>query len=217
MGPSVAKTFYLCSELYGSCYLLLLSDEGHASGQNQHDWGLIYVLDWVDVQEYSFPRSNIRVIVTDQAEEILASKGVSLAEEKCMQARFFGLSRTLGQVWIFYEKPVNFSRRVLLKWKNSSQKMRVKSDTFWEGFTNWEAFPTWDEFPSWEAFPAQNNKEKLFPEAKQQGNFSRRQSSGILWNIHPCIGYIEKYCWGASCAISHLKEETHAAFWNRMI
>ena len=50
----------------------------------------------MDVQEYGFPRSNVRVIVTDQAEEILASKGVSLAEEKCMQARFVGLSRTLG-------------------------------------------------------------------------------------------------------------------------
>jgi hypothetical protein len=67
-----------------------------------------------------------------------------------------------------------------------------KAFTIWEEFPSWQAFPslemfpsweafsTWDAFPSWEAFIMDNNIEKLFPEASKQGNFSRRQSSGIL-------------------------------------
>ena len=129
----------------------------------------------------------------------------------------------LGQGWIYYEKPINSSRRVLFQLKNSSQKRSAKCDIFlgrvsqlascenqetfpsWDYFSIkkvfifirfeefpicveysfWEVFPNWEVFPSWEAFPADNNMEKLFPEASKQGKFSRRLSSEILWNIHP--------------------------------
>jgi hypothetical protein len=55
---------------------------------------------------------------------------------------------------------MNFSRMVIFKCKNSSQKR-------------------------WEAFSEENKVEKFFPEPSKQGNFSRRQTSVILWNIHP--------------------------------